>query len=276
GGGGGDTEVYDDVRGKDGEFVCPARRIFAPTQGSLVCTTTAPVCEEEVCRKVVDVVQGHVESVNKGIWGSVRAATVKTTDVAIEDVPVLRGWMRSLCEERLFPIVHERYPVLRDGSRTYVVGEGGERESRLRLHDAFIVRYDEGDGSLSLPEHVDTSVVSMTVALNGGGEYEGGGTWFQDLAEDGGGKGRRGRVLNNEVGGATIFAGPMRHAGFPIRKGTRWIAVLFCYEEGEKGEKGVRPSGDTDGGYVVYRQTVELANLLERNDYDEEGEGEEG
>jgi hypothetical protein len=43
-----------------------------------------------------------------------------------------------------------------------------------------------------------------------------------------------------------------------------------------KGEGKVRPSGDIEGGYVVYRQTVELANLLERNDYEEEEEEEEG
>ena len=49
----------------------------------------------------------------------------------------------------------------------------------MRLHDAFIVRYDVEDGSLSLPEHSDTSAVSFTVSL--GGEYEGGGTWFDAL-----------------------------------------------------------------------------------------------
>ncbi|GMI46041.1 hypothetical protein TrCOL_g13584 [Triparma columacea] len=95
----------------------------------------------------------------------------------------------------------------------------------------------------------------------------------------------------------------MRHAGYPITKGTRWIAVLFCYVEGYgygeflneqrgkgeeeeevrgerevggRGEGKVRPSGDIEGGYVVYRQTVELANLLERNDYEEEEEEEGG
>jgi hypothetical protein len=36
----------------------------------------------------------------------------------------------------------------------------------MRVHDAFIVRYDAQDKSLSLPEHSDTSSMSFTVALN--------------------------------------------------------------------------------------------------------------
>ena len=58
----------------------------------------------------------------------------------------------------------------------------------MRVHDAFIVRYDaENDKSLSLPEHCDTSAVSAIVALNSEeeGEYSGGGTWFEALAEKG-------------------------------------------------------------------------------------------
>lgn len=60
--------------------------------------------------------------------------------------------------------------------------------SRMRVHDAFIVRYDaENAQSLSLPEHCDTSAVSVVVALNSAtdGDYSGGGTWFEALAEKG-------------------------------------------------------------------------------------------
>ena len=44
----------------------------------------------------------------------------------------------------------------------------------------------------------------------------------------------------------------------------RWEEVK---EEGEKKKEEiskVKPSGDREGGYVVYRQTVELANLLDK------------
>ena len=160
----------------------------------------------------------------------------------------------------------------------------------MRVHDAFIVRYDaEKDHSFHLPEHSDTSAMSFTVALNDKDEFEGGGTWFEALGSEKG----EGKVVDAEVGCCTAFAGPMRHAGFPITKGVRMILVLFLYIEdfhygprvkqyvenmqggceqgeckggsrGEAGEDGVKPSGDKVGGFVVYRETVELSNMLGR------------
>ena len=162
------------------------------------------------------------------------------------------------------------------------------------MHDAFIVRYDaEIEKTLSLPEHCDTSSMSVILSLNrhedemdtekeNNGEYDtewmnkiryenknknknknkngngngngninekdneieeendksekmfvpgkegtysGGGTWFEALAP-------RGLVVNADIGQAVLFAGPLRHAGFPIHRGIRNILVLFLYVEG--------------------------------------------
>ena len=81
-------------------------------------------------------------------------------------------------------------------------------------------RYDaERDGSFSLPEHSDTSALSFTVALNDRGEaFSGGGTWFEALGPQGG-------VVNADIGQAVAFAGPLRHAGYPITSGCRIILV---------------------------------------------------
>jgi len=176
----------------------------------------------------------------------------------------------------------------------------------MRVHDAFIVRYDaENDKSYSLPEHSDTSAVSFTVALNSASDnddttsstFEGGGTWFEALGD----AKKTGKVVDADVGQAIAFAGPLRHAGFPVTKGVRVILVLFLYidhfsygaylekyskehglcnnvrEEEDKSKNGpttaeqdsistpkVRPSGDMPGGFVVYNQTVELVGMLNR------------
>jgi hypothetical protein len=170
----------------------------------------------------------------------------------------------------------------------------------MRVHDAFIVRYDaDGDGSISLPEHSDTSAVSFTVALNSNGtDFEGGGTWFEALGE-------KGMVVDADEGHAVAFAGPLRHAGYPVTKGCRVILVLFLYvdgypyggflndyiqkhgavcgrgcqeDENNEVEQAVnddndvgsleeevrRPSGDMPGGFVVYNQTVQLVGMLNR------------
>lgn len=130
--------------------------------------------------------------------------------------------------------------------------------------------------------------MSFTVALNSreDGDFEGGGTWFEAL-------GPQGLVVDAEVGRAVAFAGALRHAGYPIRAGTRVILVLFLFVEGfaygglcseyeathgvcaaaargagggDGGSSGdtptVKPSGDAPDGYVVYKQTKELVALL--------------
>ena len=108
-------------------------------------------------------------------------------------------------------------------------------------------------------------------------------------------------MVDADIGHAVAFAGPLRHAGFPVTRGVRVILVLFLYVDGfsyggclreyveehhsacdgredgdEKkddsamqghggaGEAKVRPSGDMPGGFVVYNQTVELVGMLNR------------
>ena len=211
-----------------------------------------------------------------------------------KDIPALRPWLRDLLKTRLYPLVAVAYPELADGSTLDA--------NRIRVHDAFIVRYDaDKDKSCSLPEHCDTSAVSFTVALNSNksdnnnanngnssSEFEGGGTWFEALGDSH----KSGKVVDCDIGQCVAFAGPLRHAGFPVTSGTRFILVLFLYidqfsygsylqnydksntreKDGEGKEDNsaiikqpkVRPSGDTLGGFVVYKQTVELVGMLNR------------
>ena len=128
------------------------------------------VLTEEECKEVCRIVNLHAKA--QGGWSTVRQSTVPTTDVAVEDIPLLRGWLQELMDSRLKPMLVHCFPKLVDGS---TIGERGER---VRIHDAFIVRYDAvQDKSLSLPEHCDTSVFSFAVALNDG--FEDGGTWVR-------------------------------------------------------------------------------------------------
>jgi hypothetical protein len=287
----------------------PALAIFAPTQRDrgVVFRSRHPLLTPTECGRVVEVVNDFHEKERGGVWGTVRSSSVKTTDVAVEDVSCLRPWLRSLLHTRLQPMMSAAFPLLADGSVM--------SPDRLRVHDAFIVRYDaERDLSLSLPEHCDTSAVSVVVSLTSeeAGHYTGGGTWFEAL-------GPKGEVVNAEVGKAVVFAGPLKHAGFPISRGTRVILVLFMYvenyhygpflqkaiqqqkngqdEQRREGEAdtarrqqagevavmvvqnngdeessgggdydGLLSSGGKKGGYVVYRQTVELVNMLQKSD----------
>mmetsp|Transcript_19974 Transcript_19974/g.39231 ORF Transcript_19974/g.39231 Transcript_19974/m.39231 type:complete len:537 (+) Transcript_19974:184-1794(+) len=275
----------------------PALSLFDPEtqQNGLVFKSTTPVLTAQECANVLRCVNEFHERERGGKWSTVRHSSVPTTDIAVEDIPELRPWLRELLNSRLYPMLAKAYPKLADGT-TILSPPGKDEHFRMRVHDAFIVRYDaEKDKSFSLPEHRDTSSMSFTVALNQRGEdFEGGGTWFEALGPDG-----QGDVVKANLGEAVAFAGPLRHAGYPITSGTRVILVLFLYvdnfqygplisqylekhgcnlcrpdtpdsnkeDEDASPEKkpSVRPSGDSPGGFVVYNQTVELVNMLNKS-----------
>lgn len=173
--------------------------------------------------------------------------------------------------------------------------------------------------------HYLTHINYFAVVGRGKGTYVGGGTWFEAL-------GPNGSVVNAGIGQAVMFAGPLKHAGFPITSGIRNILVLFLYVEGfhygpllreytsththtaphthtlrhtlphtlphtlrhplplssgqvrdteiegrdmddverthpeNDSTDDPRSSGAAKGGYVVYRQTVELVSMLEESE----------
>jgi hypothetical protein len=169
-------------------FVTPALAIFDPAQEQrgVVFRSRQPLLTPQECASVVEIVNRHHEESCGGAWGTVRHSSVKTTDVAVESVPLLREWLLALMHTRMHRMLSFLFPVLADGSTMYA-SETPEH-SRIRIHDAFIVRYDaEKDKSLSLPEHCDTSAVSVVLSLNSAaeGHYTGGGTWFEALGPKG-------------------------------------------------------------------------------------------
>jgi hypothetical protein len=169
-------------------FATPALAIFdaAQAQRGLVFRSKQPVLTPQECASVVEKVNRHHEDSCGGAWGTVRHSSVKTTDVAVESVPLLREWLLALMHTKVHNMLSFLFPVLADGSTLYASEVPGH--SRIRIHDAFIVRYDaEKDKSLSLPEHCDTSAISMVVSLNSAaeGHYTGGGTWFEALGPKG-------------------------------------------------------------------------------------------
>ncbi|KAF0685935.1 Aste57867_22253 [Aphanomyces stellatus] len=250
----------------------------------LVFRTGTPILTPAECAAVVDAVHQHHRDVRDGQWGTVRHSSVKTTDVAVEDIPSLRPWLHVLLQSRIYPLLHACYPRLADLS---TMVDPATNQSRCRVHDAFIVRYDETDASLSLPAHNDTSVTSVVVSLNGRGDFCGGGTWFEALDD----------VIDADTGHAVLFAGPLRHGGNAITSGCRMILVLFLYVQDYAYGQYLQAYDDdnvvtlstpanvtttttavdepttTDepttkgsglGGFVVYNQTVELVATLNK------------
>ncbi|KAI2505577.1 hypothetical protein MHU86_8819 [Fragilaria crotonensis] len=367
---------------------CPALALFDPTtqQNQLVFVTKHPILSPLECDRVCQHVHDFHSQFRAGTWSTVRHASVPTTDVAVEDIPSLRPWLRNVLQYRLYPMLCTAFPKLArmkqetnarrndydddhdDDTSSTTRTSRNLTIDQLRVHDAFIVRYDaERDMSLSLPEHSDTSLISFTVALNQRDQdFCGGGTWFESISkrsmtttgkststqeqssdtanshsdcdtlkhndEDDSAISGGGCVVDADQGHAVAFAGPLRHAGYPVTSGCRIILVLFLYahefaygplledycnknknnndDDNDDAERqtttsagsrsllkdknqqvgcvdetrtatetdelddcidcknqahqAIRPSGDKPGGFVVYNQTVELVNMLNR------------
>ena len=195
------------VDGADGAPVAPVTgEMFAQSaiEQVFVSQPRAPLLDPVECKQAVADVEAYLQ--DHGGWSTSRHYAVPTTDVAVRSVPNLLRWFNKQLAHRLFPALSVLY---------------GVRVERLRVIDAFVVKYDSKK-QRSLPRHVDQSEYSFTVALNDCAEYEGGGTFFAHPPA----------VLNCSAGGVVVFPGDTEHAGYPIFAGTRYIIAVFAYAEG--------------------------------------------
>jgi len=72
-----------------------------------------------------------------------------------------------------------------------------------------------------------------------------------------------------ESGHVVAFAGPLRHGGFPVLSGTRYILVLFMYAEDFAYHEYLQQQQESRersaaSNYVVYRETLELMSTLNK------------
>ena len=147
----------------------------------------------------------------EGGWTSKRHFNHPTTDIPLAELPRTRELLnRAVLPERIYPMLgHAFADALPDWRK-------------LRVADAFVVKYNAAGGQTHLAPHRDGSVVSFNIALNSLCEYEGGGTWFEGLGE----------ALPIERGHVCAHASGVLHGGHPITDGTRYILVAFVIVEG--------------------------------------------
>ena len=188
--------------------MAPAWRCWVSTVGQMGQVGLAQgVITPEECRGAVEMAEAHAAEF--GGWSTQRHYAVPTTDLPVHQIGALLPWFNSIMKHKLVPMLARLYPraVQRD---------------KLRVHDAFLVKYD-ARAQRELPLHSDQSEFSFTISLNPLAEYEGGGTWFEDLDQ----------TLRPDVGGVVAFPGHLCHSGAPITQGVRYIIAVFMYMEGE-------------------------------------------
>ena len=166
----------------------------------------APFLTPEECADWI--ARAEAAAAARGGWTTARHYAVPTTDLPVHEIPTLLPLWNAFLSSSLGPFLHACFPE--------TVRAGG---SNVRVHDAFVVRYD-ADAQRFLPAHVDQSEISVTLALNALGEYEGGGTTFPDPLRV---------TARPDIGGVVAFGGDLRHAGAPVTRGVRYIVAAFLF-----------------------------------------------
>ena len=109
------------------------------------------VVSSEACAKAIELAEAHASATDG--WTTARHFAVPTTDLPVHSSPDLLKWFNATLSESIFPAVAQ------------VTGAASDK---LRVIDAFVVRYDASKQK-ALPLHSDQS------------EYSGGGTYFAAL-----------------------------------------------------------------------------------------------
>ena len=162
---------------------------------------TLPMLDPAECDAAVREAEAHAAA--QGGWLTDRHVAYPTTDIPLRKLPQLS----AVWESRVFP-------ALSDAFRTSLSLPPGSIVTPL---DVFVVKYDY-NGQRDLAVHRDNGLLTFSMLLNDPDEFEGGGTYFEAA----------GRVYRPTRGVGVLHSALVRHAGYPISRGTRYVLVGFC------------------------------------------------
>jgi len=179
-----------------------------------------PVLSDAQCDAIVQACEAHAAT--HGGWTTSRHYSAPTTDLPVQAVPKVLDIFNELLHTRIAPLLLEQFPMHL------------KRPECVRVHDAFVVKYDAtgGGAQRSLPVHRDEAQISLTIAINAESDFVGGGTRFRMTVE--GASTERNTEVEDVVvcpakGHVVSFLSKCLHAGEPITSGTRYIIAAFLY-----------------------------------------------
>ncbi|CAM9266622.1 unnamed protein product, partial [Heterosigma akashiwo] len=152
------------------------------------------VFSQEECAEVVAMAEAYFAE--RGGWTQLPSGRYQIDGFWIKDVPPVKAWFDARLKTTLFPTLVALYPEFVDDV------------AHLCMDSAYVFKYNPETGGQS-DIHTDSGCLTFTIALNPKEEYDGGGTWFENL-------GPEGTVVEMDVGQVTFRPGGVRHQGHAI------------------------------------------------------------
>ena len=189
-----------------------ARRGGTLTTGRRCCAVRAPRPPDAAgCDAVVRDVERA--ATRRGGWMNARHAHAATRDLPLHaGVPARRyAALRALLDGVVLPAMRARYAT-----------------RRLRVKEAFVVKYEAGLSSAGLEMHRDGTLLNCVILLSCPADFEGGGTAFAPPL---------GRTWTTAQGAGLCSCGQLSHGAAVVTKGVRYTLIAFIDEEQEVEEE---------------------------------------
>ncbi|CAM9210548.1 unnamed protein product [Phaeothamnion confervicola] len=224
------------------DLISPGNDPF--NQTALAFTSIGPVFSYDECDAIV----------NEAEQAWAKNATSDFTfplnrEVHARDLPWTCAWLAEVLADTLLPALASAFPAAVPAA------------DDLRVYDAIVIKYDAAaalGAAAHQPVHADAALVSFNVALSDPGEYVGGGTFIEAL----------GRSLAVGRGGIVVHASAVRHAGYAVTAGVRYVLVGFVsatrlhYREHARVFKmrgmAAREAGDFAAAACLYRLGLQI------------------
>lgn len=235
-----------------------------PDYGDVIPTTVyvtdPPILTREECSNVIRSAEQFFQQTNDGLWTRQQSGQYEVSGFDIFEIPSVKEWFIHTAEEKLLPLLQQTFHDFCGTSTTDIC-----------IDNAYLFKYTPETGRRT-DIHTDSGCLSFTIALSSPEtDYDGGGTWFQGLQQPSNEKDsnsivQHGNVLSMDIGQITIRPGGVKHCGYAVTRGTRYIIGGFCIHRTrpEHVRMLLQPSSPSDTSQQVIRpeQLLEAAIVL--------------
>jgi len=160
--------------------------------------TIKNIFQKDICHWIINEAENY--AINNGGWNKSRHKYFPTTDLPLEKIKNVFSF-----------ILHSFNNITNNIKKCYCLDDN----VLFEIDDLFIIKYDV-EQQTGLDLHSDQSDITVSVLLNDGSDFEGGGTYFLDEL-----------VVKLEQGDMLIHSGNVKHAGLSISNGRRYLFTAF-------------------------------------------------